>query len=206
MSSEFHVFHSFGSWGDAHRDTISPSKRTFFRFVLSFLELSFIRFVFSRVGLFQTFPFKNYPFLFLPFRNCNCSGFSVHNYNFPFFLFRLSLARRFLPKLFFFQNNITQNAIVLHCAIFDGIHHSVVKPSVQISSNIISWLSRQGSIFIMTDGGPYIGSTISLISQSEIRYEGCLYSIDTVKSTVTLSQGEKLHWPPFIVVVYSVYL
>ncbi|XP_033625736.1 protein LSM14 homolog A-like [Asterias rubens] len=40
----------------------------------------------------------------------------------------------------------------------------------------------------MTDGGPYIGSTISLISQSEIRYEGCLYSIDTVKSTVTLSQ------------------
>ena len=43
----------------------------------------------------------------------------------------------------------------------------------------------------MTEGGPYMGSKISLISQAEIRYEGCLYSIDTNESTVTLSQGEK---------------
>ena len=37
---------------------------------------------------------------------------------------------------------------------------------------------------------PYIGSTISLISKAEIRYEGTLYGIDPTESTVTLSRGE----------------
>lgn len=35
---------------------------------------------------------------------------------------------------------------------------------------------------------PYLGSRISLISKSEIRYEGILFTIDTDESTVTLSR------------------
>lgn len=42
----------------------------------------------------------------------------------------------------------------------------------------------------MNPGGPYIGTKISLISKSEIRYEGILYSIDTKDAVVTLANGE----------------
>lgn len=41
----------------------------------------------------------------------------------------------------------------------------------------------------MTSGTPYIGTKISLISKSEIRYEGILYAIDTKEATVTLASG-----------------
>ena len=37
---------------------------------------------------------------------------------------------------------------------------------------------------------PFLGSKISLISKSQIRYEGTLYPVDAVESTVALQNGK----------------
>ncbi len=44
---------------------------------------------------------------------------------------------------------------------------------------------------------PFIGALISLVSKAEVRYEGTLYSIDPVKATVALQNGEPFRCPFF---------
>jgi hypothetical protein len=53
----------------------------------------------------------------------------------------------------------------------------------------LSATSPLASLFLAMAEIPYKGSRICLISKSEIRYEGTLFSIDTKDSTVTLQNG-----------------
>jgi len=42
----------------------------------------------------------------------------------------------------------------------------------------------------MANATQFIGSKISLISKSEIRYEGILYSLNVVEATISLARGK----------------
>lgn len=42
----------------------------------------------------------------------------------------------------------------------------------------------------MSSAKPYIGCKIGLISKAQNRYEGILYTIDKINSTVVLAKGE----------------
>ena len=48
---------------------------------------------------------------------------------------------------------------------------------------------------------PFIGSRISLISKSDVRYEGKLCGIDTNESKVYLQHGKSLHFIPQIIFI-----
>ena len=48
-----------------------------------------------------------------------------------------------------------------------------------------------GAMSAPPSGVPYLGASISLISKSEIRYEGTLYSIDTKESNIALQNGAR---------------
>ena len=43
----------------------------------------------------------------------------------------------------------------------------------------------------MAETAPYIGAHISLVSKSNIRYEGVLYTIDTKESSIALQNGTR---------------
>ena len=57
-----------------------------------------------------------------------------------------------------------------------GREHSVVIPSNNMAE---------------AEGVPYLNSLISLISKSDIRYEGILYTINMDDSSIALSQGDQ---------------
>jgi len=42
----------------------------------------------------------------------------------------------------------------------------------------------------MSDGLPYVGSLMSLVTHGEVRYEGILAEIDMPNSAISLSNGE----------------
>lgn len=65
-------------------------------------------------------------------------------------------------------------------------------PSATLYATPLLALSEAACADIMANAAtaPYIGAKISLISKSEIRYEGLLFSIDPAKSEIALQNGE----------------
>jgi len=45
-------------------------------------------------------------------------------------------------------------------------------------------------VYNMPSGKPYIGCKLGLISKAQNRYEGILYTIDTINSAVVLENGK----------------
>lgn len=59
----------------------------------------------------------------------------------------------------------------------------------------------------MDSATPFFGAKISLISKSEIRYEGVLYTIDPKESTIALAKGNFHFFHPLCLLLFSfVYL
>lgn len=54
----------------------------------------------------------------------------------------------------------------------------------------------------MSKGTQLLGTKISLISKSEIRYEGILFSLDPHESTLALAKGKPLYLCADYVVYY----
>ena len=82
-----------------------------------------------------------------------------------------------------------------HFPHFREKENSLPGPAIFLSRLFVFLSSSSCTILVffralkMTSGTPYIGTKISLISKSEIRYEGILYAIDTKEATVTLASG-----------------
>ena len=58
-------------------------------------------------------------------------------------------------------------------------------------SHFLYFIPSTSRLSTMADSVPAVGSLISLISRTGIRYEGSMYTVDLSDSTIALSHGEK---------------
>lgn len=64
------------------------------------------------------------------------------------------------------------------------------RAAARMPARDVSPCTCPGQSRAMTSAKPYIGCKIGLISKAQNRYEGILYTIDKVNSTVVLAKGE----------------